>query len=107
MRIGERHREASFNYSENRQIMKLVELFRAIDNQQRRVMEIKLARQFTPLDLPRQLKNLEEELRRERIAEPTQLLPLLSEISLDDGLPLIARDAAAKLAKQIQHGGHN
>lgn len=94
-------RSTSFNYTEHKVMAKLVELYRAIDNQQRRAMDLKLARQFTPLDLPRQLKNLEDELKRNKLAEPEALAGLLTEIKLDDSLPLIARNAAGKLLEQI------
>jgi hypothetical protein len=102
MKVGGQGREASFNYTNNKMALKLVELFRAIENQERKLMELTLARRYSPLDLPRQLKNLESELKRDRIAEPSQFLPLLSEIALDDSLPLIARNSAEKLATQIK-----
>jgi hypothetical protein len=104
LKQGERSRSASFNYTDNRSAMQLAALFRAIENQYRRTEEIKLSRQFSPLDLPKQLKNLEEELKRNRIAEPIQLVPLLSDISVDDSAPLIARNAATKLITMIKRG---
>ncbi|MEW6733576.1 MAG: hypothetical protein AB1489_19765 [Acidobacteriota bacterium] len=103
LRAQGRAREVHFNYTENRTASQLVELFRAIENQQRRYEDMTLARRHTPLDLPRQLKNLEAELKKDRLAEPSQFLPLLKEITLDDSLPLIARNAADRLAKQIEH----
>lgn len=104
LNYGERKRSASFNYTDNKSVMQLVSLFRAIENQYRKIEEIKLARQFTPLDLPKQLKLLEEDLKRNRIAEPSQIVPILSNISLDDGVPLIARNEARKLVTQINRG---
>jgi hypothetical protein len=105
MKADQRSRETSFNYTSNRAALRLVELFRAIENQERRLIELTLARQYSPLDLPKQLKNLEDDLKRNRIAEPSQMLPLLTEIALDDSLPLIARNNAEKLAKQIKASG--
>lgn len=107
LKDGEKGRETSFNYTDNKSVQKLVELFRAIELQQRRIADLKLARQFTPLDLPRQLKSLEEDLKREKIAEPTQMVPILSDIAVDDSLPLIARNAAQKLANNIKRNGHS
>src|SRR6185436_15628198 len=103
LRANGRERQASFNYTTHKVCMRLLELYRAIENQERRLVEIGLARQYSPLDLPRQLKTLEGELQRNRIAEPTKMLPLLSEIALDDTLPLIARNAAERMVKQIKH----
>lgn len=104
LKQGERSRSASFNYTDNRSAMQLTALFRAIENQYRRTEEIKLSRQFSPLDLPKHLKNLEEELKRNRIVEPSQIVPLLSDISVDDSAPLIARNAAGKLITMIKQG---
>ncbi|MBL8148681.1 MAG: hypothetical protein JNN15_02010 [Blastocatellia bacterium] len=102
MKANGREREINFNYTSNRSLMQIVELFRGIENQQRRLTELKFARQYSHLDLPKQLKNLEGELKRDKIAEPEQVLPILSEIALDDSLPLIARNSAEKLIKQIK-----
>lgn len=104
LKMGKRERQASFNYTSNRGVMRLTDLFRAFQNQQLNVIDIRLARQFTPLDLPKQLKLLEENVKKERIAEPSQLLPLLGEIAQDDGVPLIARNAATRLIMQIKKG---
>lgn len=104
LKHGERNRSASFSYTTNASARELAAFYRAIENQYRRVEELKLARQFTPLDLPKQLKNLEEELKRNRIAEPLQLVTTLSDISVDDNAPLIARNLAGKLVSQIKKG---
>lgn len=104
LKQGERSRSASFNYTDNRSAMQITSLFRAIENQYRRTEELKLSRQFSPLDLPKHLKNLQEELKRNRIAEPSQMVPLLSDLSVDDSAPLIARNAAEKLIKMIKEG---
>jgi 7,8-dihydro-6-hydroxymethylpterin-pyrophosphokinase len=104
LKQGERNRSASFSYTTNASARELAAFYRAIENQYRRVEELKLARQFTPLDLPKQLKNLEEELKRNRIAEPLQLVTTLSDISIDDNAPLIARNLAGKLVSQIKKG---
>jgi hypothetical protein len=98
---GERHRRTSFNFTNNQMVMQIVTLFRGLETQQRRVTELTNARQFAPLDLPRLLKAVEEDLKRGRIAEPTQLSTLIDEIAKDDTLPLIARNLAQKILKNL------
>lgn len=97
-----REREVTFHYTSHRSMLRLVELFKAVENQHYRTNDLRFARQYSQLDLPRHLKVLEGDLKSRKIAEPAQLLPLLEEISLDDTLPLIARNSATKIAAQIR-----
>ncbi|MCS6884592.1 MAG: hypothetical protein RMM17_08335 [Acidobacteriota bacterium] len=97
-----RSREVRFHYTSDKAMTRLVELFRSIETQCRRMKELSFARQYAQLDLPRCLKLLENDLRARKIAEPQQLVPLLEEISLDDSIPLIARNAATKLVALIR-----
>lgn len=97
-----REREVTFHYTSHKSMLRLVELFKAVENQHYRTSELRFARQYSQLDLPKHLKMLEVDLKGRKIAEPTQLLPLLEEISLDDTVPLIARNSAAKIATQIR-----
>ena len=41
-------------------------------------------------------------INREEISDPPHLIPFLTELSTDERLPLMARDHAAKLVKQIE-----
>ena len=47
---------------------------------------------------------LDDELRSKRIADPNRFVPLLNEIKLDEGVPLIARNHAERLLKAISKG---
>jgi hypothetical protein len=98
---GERNRSTSFNFTNNQSVTQIVALFRGLETQQRRVTELTNARQFAPLDLPRLLKALEEDIKRGRIAEPKQMLTLIDEVAKDDTLPLIARNLAQKISKTL------
>ncbi len=97
-----KEREVVFHYTSHKLMLRLVELFKAVENQHYRTSDLKFARQYSQLDLPKYLKILEGDLKSRKIAEPTQLLPLLEEISLDDTVPLIARNSAARIATQIK-----
>ncbi len=98
---GGREREASFNYTDNPAMNRLVDIFRNIATQENRVFEIQTMRENDPLSMPAQMRMLESELRSKQIADPRQLITLLEEIRLDEGLPLIARNHAERLIKSI------
>jgi hypothetical protein len=101
---GGKQRTVRFNYTQNQDISELAEIFRAISNQAITLFDIDLAIKHQPLDLPRLIESLENELRLERLAEPDQLIPALRDIAQDDTLPLIARDQATRLINNIQKG---
>lgn len=99
---GGRQREATFNYTDNPAMSRLAELFRGIATQEMRVFEIQNTRETDPISTPAQMRLLESELRGKHLADPPQLVPLLKEIKLDEGVPLIARNHAERLIQMIQ-----
>jgi hypothetical protein len=101
---GGKQRTVRFNYTQNQDIAELAEIFRAISNQAIALFDVDLAIQHQPLDLPKMLDSLENELRLERLAEPDQLIPKLRDIAQDDTLPLISRNQATRLINNIQKG---
>jgi hypothetical protein len=101
---GGKQRTVRFNYTDKPDISELAEIFRAIANEAIALFDIDLSIQHQPLDLPRMLESLENELRLERYAEPEQLIPMLRNIAQDDTLPLIARNSATRLIASIQKG---
>jgi hypothetical protein len=106
--IGEKHgareRKARFNYTKVAEIRELAEIFRGIATQEMSLFDIDNAARYQPLDLPKQLELLENDLRLERIAEPERLLGALNEIAGDDSLPLIGRNQARRIVESIKKG---
>lgn len=101
---GGRERTASFNYTVNDALTRLVDIFRNIATQETRVFELETVRSSDPLSTPAQLRLLDTELRSKRIAEPQRLLPLLQEIKMDESVPLIARNHSERLISFITKG---
>ncbi|MGH9765436.1 MAG: hypothetical protein ACREDR_45205 [Blastocatellia bacterium] len=99
---GGHHRTARFNYSQNKDVSDLAEIFRAVATQWIDLFHINVAVEHQPLDLPAQLDVLENDLQIERLAEPESLVGPLRDISQDDTLPLIARNHANKIITAIQ-----
>ncbi len=99
---GERTRSVEFNYTNNKLAKALVDEYRKIGNKYIWIFDIGVARDNRPLDAPKLMTVLDGYLRRSEIADPPQLLPFLNELSNDERLPLIARNHAERLVKQIE-----
>jgi hypothetical protein len=82
----------------------LGDIFRGIATQEISLLDIDNAQRYQPLDLPKQLDILENDLRLEWIAEPERVLAVLTEIAGDDTQPLIARNHAKRIAEAIKKG---
>jgi hypothetical protein len=97
-----RQRTAKYNWTDNKQAKVLMDEYRRIANEYTWKFEMAIARQNQPLQAPALIDRLADYIRRTEISDPPHLLPLLNELSTDERLPLIARDNAAKLIKQIE-----
>lgn len=99
-----RTRTATFNYTDNQTMTRLVDLFRNLATQETRVLELAAVRAHDPISTPAQLRLLENELHAKHLADPQSLVPLLQEIKVDESVPLIARNHAERLLKEINKG---
>lgn len=102
MMRGERERVAEFNWTHDTNAFALVNEYRRIADQAIFIFNITVARQNQPLEAPKLLDELDKLYKRNGLSDPQQLAPLLGELSNDERLPLIARNHAARLLKQIQ-----
>jgi hypothetical protein len=102
VKAGGRERRARFNYTQNLEVKELADIFRALATQRIHILDIENSQQYQPLDTPKRLEEIENDLRLERIAEPAQLLPALREIAKSDFAPLIARNQAKRIIESIE-----
>ncbi len=103
-RQGARERKTRFNFTTNVQMNELKDIFLGIAWQEIALFDIENAERYQPLDLPKQLEMLENDLRLERITEPARVLAALNEIAGDDTQPLIARNHAKRIIEAIKKG---
>src|SRR5215471_6081624 len=101
---GPRERKVRFNYTTNPHIKELQDIFLGIAWQEIALFDIDNAERYQPLDLPKQLEILENDLKLERIAEPTRVIAPLKEIASDVSQPLIARNQAKRIVDAINQG---
>jgi hypothetical protein len=102
MKQGERKRTAEFNWTHDDNASALVNEYRRVADQAILIFDIAVARENQPLNAPKLMEQLELYLKRDGLSDPKQMLPLLNEISTDEHLPLIARNHAKRLIKQIE-----
>ena len=101
MERGDRKRVAEFNWTNNRDAETIVNEYRKAADQAILVFDIGIARENQPLNAPKLMETMESLLKRNDLSDPRQLLKLLQDISTDEHVPLIARNHALRLIKQI------
>ena len=65
------------------------------------MFNLRLARDLQPLNVPSYLNEMESLLGRNALSDAKQLVPLLSELKIDEHIPLIARNQADRILKKI------
>lgn len=102
MQRGTQERAAEFNWTSNRNVSSLVDEYRRVGEQALFIFDIKLAREMQPLEAPKIMNRLDMLLSRNGLSDPQQILPLLEDLSIDERIPLIARNQATRLIKKIK-----
>jgi hypothetical protein len=102
MKRGTRERTAEFDWTNNEQVSALRREYQRLTEQELFVFDINVARQYQPSETVRVLKRLEILLDRDEVSDKTLLAPLLSDLTTDERIPLIARNQAARLLKKVE-----
>jgi len=102
MERGDRKRVAEFNWTNNRDAETIVNEYRKAADQAILIFDIGIARENQPLNAPKLMETMESLISRNGLSDPRQLLKLLQDLSTDEHVPLIARNHALRLIKQIE-----
>ena len=97
-----KERTAKYNWTTNPEAKTLMDEYRRVANQFVWMFDFNLARENQPLETPRLVDALDGLLKRNEISDPHQMLPFLQAVSNDERVPLIGRNHAGKLVKQIE-----
>lgn len=97
-----RERTAKYNWTSNQQAKLLMDEYRRLANQFVWMFDFNLARENQPLETPKLVDSFDSLLKRNEISDPHQMLPFLTAISNDERVPLIGRNRAGKIVKQIE-----
>jgi hypothetical protein len=96
-------RTAEFNWTNNKTASSLANEYRRVADQAILIFDISVARETQPLNAPKLMEEIELQLKRNGLSDPQQLVPLLTDISTDEHLPLIARNHALRLIKKLEN----
>jgi hypothetical protein len=96
-------RTAEFNWTNNKFASLLANEYQRVADQALLIFDIGIARETQPLNAPKLMDVIELQLKRNGLSDPQQLLPLLTDISTDEHVPLIARNHALRLIKKIEN----
>jgi hypothetical protein len=99
---GTRKRTAEFNWTHDDNAAALINEYKRVADQAILIFDISVARENQPLNAPKLMEQLEYLIKRSGLSDPHQMVPLLNEITTDEHLPLIARNHAKRLLKQIE-----
>ena len=97
-----RERAAEFNWTENKDAKALADEYRKISQQFVWMFDISVSLANQPLEAPGLMDQLDSLLRRNEISDPPQMVPLLKKLSDDERIPLIARNHAMRMVKDIE-----
>lgn len=95
-------RNTTFNWTQNKDAKLLVDEYRKIGNQFIWMFDISLARENQPLESPKLMDSLDSMIRRNEISDSNQMVPFLQTLANDERVPLIARNHASRLVKQVE-----
>jgi hypothetical protein len=102
LKLGERSRATTYNWTENKAAKALMDEYRRIGLQYVWMFDIGVARANQPLEAPKLMDVFDGYFRRGEISDPEQMIPFLRGLIDDERIPLIARNHAAKLVKQVE-----
>ena len=101
LKRDQRTRTVKYNWTENKLAKALMDEYRRISNEYTWRFEMALAIENQPLQIPSLMELMDRYIARGEISDPPHLLPLLEQYSTNERLPLMARNRAAKIVKQI------
>lgn len=102
LRRDGRERTAKYNWTSNPNAKLLMDEYRRLANQLVWMFDFNLARSNQPLETPKLVDSLDGLIKRNEISDPHQMLPFLINVTNDERVPLIGRNRAGKLVKQIE-----
>jgi hypothetical protein len=98
---GGKTRAVKYNWTDNKVAKLLMDTYRGIAQEATWKFEMGIARENQPLSTPGLADVMDDYIKRSEIPDPTHLIPYLRELSIDERLPLIARNHFTRIADSI------
>jgi hypothetical protein len=96
-----RERTARYNWTDNKLAKALMDEYRRISNEYTWRFEMAMAIENQPLQTVGLMETMDRYITQKEISDPQHILPLLEQYSTNERIPLMARNRAAKVVKQI------
>lgn len=103
---GQRY-EASFNYSDNPDVMVLAQVFEKIGRSEQDLVDLDRATHYDRLGVNAALAQVEMAMNRRELVEAQQFAPVLEAIAGDSRFLNIARQRAGRLLDRIRSGSYS
>lgn len=102
---GQRHGEATYNYSANAAVQELTTIFQSVSATLEYGHRLEYARRYQKLALAEELKHMEESARSSPLLEIQAIAPILQQIVDDPGVINVSRARAQRLLQSGQTYG--
>lgn len=102
LRRDGRSRTVKYNWTENKAAKALMDEYRRITNEYTWRFDLAIAIRNYPLQTPGLMELLDGYMKRGEISDPGHLVPFLTGLSNDERMPLMARNRASKIIKDIE-----
>jgi len=96
--------EVKFNYTLNAKAGQLLQIFEAIAREQEDIETLQRRMKYDRLGVNEILMQVDQDVRRQNVAQPERFLPLLEQIAADSRFLEIARQRARALVDFIRNG---
>jgi hypothetical protein len=96
-----------FNHTENPTALALVAAFEKVGLTERHLLELERVMRFDRLGVYREVLQIEADMNRRDLVEPSQLLPLLEKLVADSRYMNVARERARLIIDRIQSGKYS
>ncbi len=97
-----KEREVEFDWTQNKDAKALADEYRKIADQFVWIFDMNIVRENQPLEAPKLMNGIDGMIRRNEISDLNQIVPILKELSNDERIPLIARNHAIRIIKDIE-----
>jgi hypothetical protein len=94
--------QVQFNHTVRAEANELVELFESIGNVAQHRVTLEYAMKYDPLDLPRALRQIQQDLTQKALADPQVLAPILEQIAQNSRYLNLAKTRAQDILQRIQ-----
>jgi hypothetical protein len=97
-----KQREITLDWTNNKDAKSLLDEYRKLSEEFTWIFDMNVAKENQPLEAPKLMEGIESVVSRDGISDPIQFAQYLKKLSLDERIPLIARNKAKRLSEKLE-----